>query len=141
MTVEDDRAEQLRQRYLANQVETSTPAQRLLMLLGRVLQDLRAAEEAFETTSIEVVHCNLVHAQEIVLVLRDSLNGSDWSGAQALRAVYGFVHQRLVTCNVTKDPSLLPMCVKLIGQVLDANVQAAAIETGQVVGVGVGQVA
>lgn len=127
MTVSDDqRAEDLRLRYLAHQVETASPAQRLLMLQAQLLQDLRAAEAAFEHPGVEPVHRNLVHAQEIVLVLRDSLRGSDWRGAGPLAAVYSFVHQRLVDCNVRKDPALLPSCIKLIEQVYDANTAAAA---------------
>ena len=126
MTVLDDQQAAALQRYLADQVETATPARRLLMLQDQLLKDLRAAEAAFDEGAIEPIHRNLVHAQEIVLVLRDSLTGSDWSGAEPLRAVYGFVHQRLVTCNVAKDRSLLPQCVRMIQQVYDANTQAAA---------------
>lgn len=137
MSAEDPRAAALRQRYLADQVETATPVQRLLMLQHRLMQDMRAADEAFEAGSIEMVHRNLVHAQRIVLALRDSLNGSDWAGAHSLRAVYGFVYRRLVDCNLTKDRFLLPMCQELIGRILDANTEAAASEVGQETRVGV----
>lgn len=127
MTPHDDpRAAELRRRYLADQVETASPSQRVLMLLGKLLADMYAADEAFERMAIEPIHSNLVHAQEIVLVLRDSLSGSDWSGAEPLRAVYGFVHQRLVTCNVKKDRSLLPVCIRLVEQIARANTKAAA---------------
>jgi flagellar secretion chaperone FliS len=125
-TIDDDRTEELRQRYLQTQVETATPVQRLLMLQNRLVQDLRAAEEAYGTASIESVHRNLVHAQQIVLVLRDSLNGSEWVGAEPLRAVYWFVYQRLIDCNMEKNPSLLPLCVTLVEQIVDANTRAAA---------------
>ncbi|MGH9088183.1 MAG: flagellar export chaperone FliS [Acidimicrobiales bacterium] len=125
---DNQRAEAL-QRYLANQVETASPAQRLLMLQGQLLSDLRAVDEAFGTMAIEPIHHNLVHAQEIVLALRDSLNGSEWAGASSLQAVYGFVHQRLVTCNVDKDRSLLPYCVQLLEQIFEANAKAAAALT------------
>lgn len=126
MTTQEDRAAALRQRYLQTQVETASPVQRLLMLQHRLLQDLQAASDAFEPMRIEVVHRNLVHAQAIVRVLRDSLKGSDWDGAEPLRAVYWFIHQRLVDCNVRKDATLLPVCISLIQQVVDANSEAAA---------------
>ena len=122
--IDDQRAEGLRQRYLAHHVETATPQQRLLMLQAQLLRDLHAADDAFEEAAIEPIHRSLVHAQEIVLVLRDSLAGSDWEGASPLQAVYGFVHQRLVSCNVAKDRSLLPKCTQMIQQIYDANVQA-----------------
>lgn len=133
---DERRAEELRQRYLAHQVETASPAQRLLMLLGQLLRDLHAADEAFEAMAIEPIHRNLIHAQEIVLVLRDSLTGSEWTGAGPLQSVYTFIHQRLVTCNVTKDRSLLPQCVKLVEQILDANTKAAAISESSSAGPG-----
>lgn len=127
-----EHAEELRRRYLAHQVETATPAQRLLMLFATLLQDLQRAHEAFAEISkpggIESIHRDLVHAQEIVLVLRGSLNGSEWTGAQPLRSVYGFVHERLVTCNLTKDPAPLPLCITLISQIRDANAKALAAE-------------
>ena len=63
-------------------------------------------------------------------MLQDSLNGSEWEGARSLQAVYGFVHQRLVSCNVTKDRSLLPHCVQLLEQIFEANTKAAAELTG-----------
>lgn len=128
MTVLDDQQAAALQRYLANQVETATPARRLLMLQDQLLKDLHAAEAGFDDGAIEPIHRSLVHAQEIVLVLRDSLAGSDWSGAEPLRAVYGFIHQRLVSCNVAKDRSLLPQCIRMIQQIYDANTRAAAIE-------------
>lgn len=129
-TLEERRLEELRQRYLAHQIETATPSQRLLMLQGQLLQDLDAADEAFATMAIEPIHRNLIHAQEIVLVLRDSLIGSDWRGAEALQSVYTFVHQRLVSCNLTKDRSLLPECRNLVEQIYDANTKAAAVLPG-----------
>lgn len=131
MTVMDERrAEELRQRYLAHQIETASPVQRLLMLQAQLLRDLHAADEAFASMAIEPIHRNLVHAQEIILVLQDSLTGSEWEGAGALQSVYAFVHQRLVACNVAKDRSLLPECIKLMAQIYDANTKAAAALTG-----------
>lgn len=132
-TIDDDRTELLRQRYLQTQVETATPVQRLLMLQNRLVLDLHAANDAFGEGSIEMVHTNLVHAQQIVLVLRDSLKGSDWSGAEPLRSVYWFVYQRLIDCNMTKDGSLLPLCITLVEQVVEANTKAAA-DAGQPAG-------
>lgn len=125
MTVLDDQQAAALQRYLAHQVETASPVQRLLMLQTYLLSDLRAADAAFEVQAIEQIHRNLVHAQEIVLVLRDSLTGSDWAGADALRSVYGFIHQRLVDCNLAKDRSLLPECVRMVEQIYDANRRAS----------------
>jgi len=130
MITDDPRADTLRQRYLADQVETATPIQRLLMLQHKLLHDMEVAASAFEAGSIETVHCYLVNAQHIVLALHDSLKGRDWEGAEPLRGVYWFVHRRLVDCNLQKDRSLLPLCQELIAKIVEANTRAtAAAET------------
>ncbi len=141
MTIDDERTELLRQRYLRTQVETATPVQRLLMLQNRLVQDLHAADAGFGAGSVETVHHSLVHAQQIVLALRDSLNGSDWTGAEPLRAVYWFVYRRLIDCNMAKDPSLLPVCISLIEQIVDANTRAAAALSAELATAGAAHVA
>ena len=141
MTIEDERTELLRQRYLRTQVETATPVQRLLMLQNRLVQDLHAADAGFGAGSVETVHRSLVHAQQIVLALRDSLNGSDWTGAEPLRAVYWFVYRRLIDCNMAKDPSLLPVCISIIEQIVDANTRAAAALSAELATAGAAHVA
>jgi flagellar protein FliS len=120
-----ERAEALRRRYLADQVETASPEQRLLMLLARLGHDLRMAEDGFAAGDLKVVNDGLVHAQQIVLVLRDSLDG-EWTGAASLRTVYTFVHQRLVTANLQKDRALLPACIDIVGRITEANAAALA---------------
>lgn len=132
MITDDPRAELLRQRYLADQVETTTPVQRLLMLQQKLLHDMGVAEAAFESETIEIIHLYLVNAQCIVLALHDSLQGSDWPGAEPLRAVYWFVHRRLVDCNLKKDRSLLPLCQDLVDKIVDANTRAASGAEGVV---------
>ncbi|HEX4081705.1 MAG TPA: flagellar export chaperone FliS [Acidimicrobiales bacterium] len=131
MTTTAERAEALRRRYLADQVETASPEQRLLMLLARLGHDLRMADEGFGVGDLKVVNDGLVHAQQIVLVLRDSLD-DEWTGAASLRTVYTFVHQRLVTANLQKDRALLPACVNIVGRITEANAAAAAALAGTV---------
>lgn len=114
-----------RKRYLAHQVETASPVQRLLMLLERLYADVRGAQAAFESGETEEVHNCLVHAQEIVIVLHDVLATSSWSGASSLRAIYRFVHKQLVVANLTKDPGLLPVCIDIIVKIKEADEQAA----------------
>lgn len=116
--------EEMRRRYVADQVLTAMPGQRLVMLFDRLLEDLRRAEDAFEGGGIEEIHKNLVHAQEVVLALRGPLTESDWEGAQQLCALYLFVYHRLIQCNLKKDRSLLPACADVIGRIREANGKA-----------------
>ncbi len=120
-----ERAEALRRRYLADQVETASPEQRLLMLFARLGHDLRMADDGFGAGDLKVVNDGLVHAQQIVLVLRDGLDDG-WTGAASLRSVYAFVHQRLVTANLQKDRTLLPACIDIVTRITEANAAALA---------------
>lgn len=128
-TTEDlDRA---RAQYIAAQIDTSSPTQILLMLLERLLGDLRGAEEAFGSGQTERVHTCLVHAQQIIVALHDALASSTWERANTLRAVYRYLHKQLVATNMKKDPSLLPVCIDIVSQIKAADEKAAAKLAGE----------
>lgn len=112
--------EQRLQQYLANTVLTASPAQRLLMLFDQFRRDLAEAAEAFGVRDWKAVNDRLVHGQEVLFALRDPLDRSTELGAN-LAAVYDFCLSRLLTCNLEKDPSLLPEVVALVGKIADAN--------------------
>lgn len=128
-----DMLEEAKQRYLADQVLTATPAQRLIMLFEQLLRDLQAADDAFEAGAIEPIHTHLVHAQDIVLALHDGISTDIWEGGGTLREIYRFVHQRLVWCNVKKDRSLLPACLDIVIRLYEANRQAVRAQESAVV--------
>lgn len=128
MTV--DLQERQLQRYLANAVETASPAQRLLMLFDYFRKDLAEAAEAFETRDWKAVNDRLVHAQQILFALRDPLDRSTELGAN-LASVYDFCLVQLLTSNLQKDPSLLPAVGELVAKIADANAAAVAGMTPQ----------
>ncbi|MDA8317835.1 MAG: flagellar protein FliS [Actinomycetota bacterium] len=121
----NDEIEEAQRRYLADQILTATPVQRLLMLFEQLLSDLQAADAAFDSGAIEPIHLHLVHAQEIVLALHDGVATQDWEVGERLRDLYRFVHRRLVWCNVKKDRSLLPACSEILTRIYEANRKAA----------------
>ena len=123
----NDEFEEAQRRYLADQILTATPVQRLLMLFEQLLLDLQAADAGFDEGAIELIHVHLVHAQEIVLALHDGIAMQDWEAGAKLRDVYRFVHQRLVWCNVRKDRSLLPACVDILSRLYEVNRKAANV--------------
>jgi len=127
MTIHEDQAESIR-RYLANQVNTSTPEQRLLMLFDYLLRDLHAADAAFGTNNLKDISDALVHAQEILFALRDPLDTSTDLG-RSLTAVYSFCLQRLLDANIRKDRSLITEVRVMIEKIASAN-RTAAMELG-----------
>ncbi len=125
-----DTATDLQLRYLTDWILTATPIQRLLMLFDGLHTDLDAALEAFATRDWKDVSDHLVHAQEILLALRDGLDRTTPLGA-SLHGIYSFCLSELVRANLDKEPERLPAVRRLIEQIADANrVAAVANEPG-----------
>ena len=118
-------AAKIKQRYLADAVETAAPAVRLTMLFDALEMDLRRADAAFESDDLKAINDNLVHAQEIILALRDTIKPELWDGAPRLIALYDFFLGELLGANLTKDRLRAVAVADLIAQVGNAWRQAA----------------
>ncbi|HUO49733.1 MAG TPA: flagellar export chaperone FliS [Acidimicrobiales bacterium] len=123
-------AEELALRYLAEAIETATPAVRLTMLYDRLELDLRRAEVGFEQGDLKAISDNLIHAQEILLALRTTLREGVWDGAARLAALYDFLHGELLQANLAKDRTKLTGATELIAQLSQAWREAAAGSAG-----------
>jgi len=119
-------AEEPALRYLAEAIETATPAVRLTMLYDRLELDLRRAETGFEDGDLKAISDNLIHAQEILQALRTTLRGDVWDGAGQLAALYDFLHGELLHANLAKDRAWFSEAAMLISQLADAWRRAAA---------------
>jgi flagellar protein FliS len=118
-------AAKLRQRYLADAIETAAPSVRLTMLYDALELDLRRADTGFETDDLKVINDNLVHAQEIILTLRDTIKPELWDGAPRMIALYDFFLAELLGANISKDRARAAAVAVLIGRVGDAWRKAA----------------
>lgn len=92
-------------RYASDSVQTASPAKLLVMLYDRLLLDLDRATAAAENRDIQTTHSNLLHAQDIITELRNTLRLDVWDGAAALASLYSYCLTQLVSANVTKDPA------------------------------------
>jgi len=119
-------AEELARRYLAEAVETATPAVRLTMLYDRLELDLRRANAGFEAGDLKAISDNLIHAQEILLTLRTTLRGDVWDGAARLAALYDFLHGELLDANLSKDRAKVAAAAELIARLGQAWREASA---------------
>jgi flagellar secretion chaperone FliS len=120
-------AAKLRQRYLADAIETAVPAVRLMMLYDALELDLRRADAAFETGDLKAINDNLVHAQAIILTLRDTIKPELWDGAPRMIALYDLFLAELLGANLDKDRRRAAAVAELIGRVGDAWRKAAEI--------------
>jgi flagellar secretion chaperone FliS len=116
----------LRARYLGDTVATASPQQLLVMLYDRLALDLERAHGALAEGDRRAAGEQLLHAQEIVLELRSSLQVDVWEGGPRLAALYGWLHSELVQANVKADRNRVESCRQVVEPLRDAWRQAAA---------------
>ncbi len=127
MTSDARRAEELRIRYLTEAIETATPAVRLTMLFDSLEMDLARADKAFaEGSDLKTLSDLLIHAQEILALLRDSMDVSLWEPAARIRALYDHLYSELVTANLEKDRARTAEVAGHVTQLAAAWREAAA---------------
>jgi flagellar secretion chaperone FliS len=115
----------LRARYLADAVTTASPARLVVMLYDRLLLDLNQAEGHLRSGNRSSAADRLIHAQEIVLELRASLETDIWTGATGLARLYGFVTTELIKANIRGDADGVTSCRLLIEPLAEAWRDAA----------------
>ena len=119
-------APHLRDRYLQDSINTASPGRLLIMLYDRLVLDLAQGEDALRKNDHETAHEKVIHAQEIVLELRTSLDLQAWSGAPGLANLYGFLITELIGANVARDADRVAACRTLVEPLRDAWREAAA---------------
>jgi flagellar protein FliS len=119
-------AASLRARYLGDTIATASPQQLLVMLYDRLALDLERAEEALTAKDRESAHGQLMHAQEIVLELRASLQVDVWEGGPRLAALYTWLVGELIQANLKGDLRRVRDCRSVVEPLRDAWREAAA---------------
>jgi flagellar protein FliS len=115
-----------RDTYLAASVSTASPAQLLVMLYDRLSLDLQRGVAALDAGDHTASHQALLHAQDIVLELRSSLQVELWSGGPGLASLYDYLLTELVNANVTKDRAMAQACLQIVDELRDVWREAAA---------------
>lgn len=115
----------MRERYLADSISTASPAKLLMMLLDRLVLDLTRGEQALLAGDRPEARENLLHAQDIVMELRVTLNLDAWEGAGDLARLYAFVTTELINANVKGDAVKVRQCRELMEPLRDTWREAA----------------
>ena len=116
----------LRARYMGDSIATASPQQLLVMLYDRLALDLERGEEGLAQGDREAAHEPLLHAQEIILELRASLNVDVWEGGPRLAALYAWLLGELMQANLKGDVRRVRDCRKVVEPLRDAWREAAA---------------
>lgn len=114
-----------RAQYTREAVTTASPARLLIMLYDRLVRDLVTAEAALTAHDIAKASSELVHAQQILLELRTSLDLDAWDGAAGLADLYTFLHSELVGANLDKSAARVTACREILEPLRDAWREAA----------------
>jgi flagellar protein FliS len=126
MNYDGRRMADMRNRYLTEAIETATPAGRLIMLFDALEQDLARAAQAFEAkATIKEISDLLIHAQDILMVLRETIDVENWEPAARIQALYDFWYSELVKTNLEKSPSRIPPVAEGVHQLAAAWREAA----------------
>ena|SRR5437764_6744582 len=107
-------------RYLAEKVNTATPAELIGMLYDAGVVAMQAAKAAVEGRHIDDAHRHLLRAQDIVTELRCSLRVDAGEIAQNLGSLYEFIDRRLVDANLKKDAAIVDECLRVFAPLRDA---------------------
>jgi flagellar secretion chaperone FliS len=119
-----------RNHYATNAVRTASPARLLVMLYDRLVRDLVLAEQALRTADLSKASSELLHAQQIVMELKTSLDLTAWEGAAGLADLYTWLYGELVAANLGKDPARVAECRAIVEPLREAW-SAAALQTAQ----------
>lgn len=114
-----------RSAYMGASIATASPARLLVMLYERLVLDCRRALESQRNGDHHEAHLQLVHAQDIVMELRSSLNTDAWEGGPGLASLYDYLHTRLIRANVGRDASITEHCLGLVTDLCDTWREAA----------------
>jgi flagellar protein FliS len=112
-------------------VATASPARLLVMLYERLVLDVRKGLAAQQQGDHAEAHTQLLHAQDIVLELRATLDVDAWEGGPGLASIYDFLHLQLVRANIGRDAATTEGCLRLVED-LCATWREAALAAAQV---------
>jgi flagellar protein FliS len=114
-----------RGQFIADTVATASPARLLTMLYDRLVLDLVRGEERFRDGDREGGSRHLLHAQDIVIELRCSLDVEAWSGGPGLASLYAYLLSELINANLAADADSVARCRAHIEPLRDAWTEAA----------------
>jgi flagellar secretion chaperone FliS len=107
-------------RYQNQAVQTAAGPQLLVMLFDRLAADIEIAERALEGNDLWITNERLQHAQQIIRVLRHSLQPDGFEGGRNLLGLYDLLLTELVEANLTKDVSKIHRCGEIVAPLREA---------------------
>lgn len=92
--------------YQNSKILTASPAELTLMLYDGAIKFGNIAIQAMNEKDIQKAHTNIVKVERIIEEFRSTLN-RDYPVAQDFDNVYVYLLQRLLECNISKNPEIM----------------------------------
>ncbi|HTU38420.1 MAG TPA: flagellar export chaperone FliS [Acidimicrobiales bacterium] len=127
MSTTQDTGQHAASRYQSQAVQTAPGPQLLVMLFDRLAADIEIAERALADNDLHATNERLQHAQQIVRVLRHSLQPDGFEGGQNLLGLYELLLTELLDANLTKDLSKIQRCGQIVAPLREAWRRAVAV--------------
>ena len=90
------------------------------MLYDRLAVDIEVADRAIDDQDLFAANQAIQHAEQIVAVLRHSLQPEGFAGGDRLLAIYEFLTRHLVEANLSKSQTVLRECAAIVAPLRDA---------------------
>ncbi|WP_062204854.1 flagellar export chaperone FliS [Demequina salsinemoris] len=114
-----------RNRYVDSAVTTASPSTLLVMLYDRLMRDLERGELALREGRRDQANTQLIHAQDIVMELANTLDVDAWEGGQQLMSLYTYLTTSLVEANIAGDADKVAACAAIVAPLHEAWEKAA----------------
>ncbi|WP_128103742.1 flagellar export chaperone FliS [Paenibacillus sp. DCT19] len=117
-------------KYRQSSVQTSNPAQLVIMLYDGAIRFAKTAITAMQQQDIEKANLNLGKAQTIVSELMSTLNQS-YDISKNLYSLYEYTNYLLVEANIHRDESKAEEAVGYLSELRETWIQASKLVAGQ----------
>lgn len=116
-------------KYRQSSVQTSTPAQLVLMLYDGAIRFIRAGLDGLKRDDLEKTNINLGKAQTIVSELMSTLD-NNYEVSKNLYSLYEYTNFLLVDTNIRKDTTKAEEAVGYLIELRETWLQASKIAAG-----------
>jgi len=117
--------------YKSNEISTMSQSKLIVMLYDGSIRFLKIAAENMTPRKYELVHNNIMKAQDIVTELMVSLNLEEGGEiANNLLNIYAYIKKRLLEANMEKKAEILQEVITLLEELRDAWKNASVKDKG-----------
>ncbi|WP_145334522.1 flagellar export chaperone FliS [Paenibacillus xylanexedens] len=118
------------EKYRQSSVQTSTPAQLVIMLYDGAIRFAKIGLEGLNSQDIEKANLHLGKAQTIISELMSTLDQS-FDVSKNLFALYEYTNYLLIEANIRKNPEKAEEAIGYLTELRETWVQASKLASAQ----------